>query len=77
VRTTLWLSINLELGDDHVEPVIGAHPGSARPDLEDLAAAWWVRRSMRVTMQVALGKTVFQSLKARLGATCLKLLLRR
>jgi hypothetical protein len=34
-----------------------------------VTSAWWVRRSMRVTMQVALGKMVFQSLKARLVET--------
>jgi hypothetical protein len=35
----------------------------------EVTSAWWVSRSMRVTMQVASGKTAFQSLKARLVAT--------
>jgi len=34
-----------------------------------VTSAWWVRRSRSVAMQVALGKTRFQSLKVRLVVT--------
>ena len=35
-------------------------------------SAWWVRRSRRLTMQVALGNTTFQFLNARLVVTMIE-----